>query len=55
MADKPSETETAGRDRTARRRFLQKAAAGAIATPAAMILLLSAGTKRARAGVRYDR
>ena len=50
MTDKPRQTETERQDVTARRRFLKKAAAGAIATPAAVVLLLSAGTKRARAG-----
>ena len=42
MADKPTQTETERQDATARRRFLKKAAAGAIATPAAVTLLLSA-------------
>ena len=50
MIDKPQQTETDGEDATARRRFLKKATAGAVATPAAVILLLSAGTKGARAG-----
>jgi hypothetical protein len=49
MADKTRQTEVEGEDAKARRRFLKKAAAGAIATPAAVTLLLSAGTKRARA------
>ena len=50
MTDKPRQTETEGEDATARRRFLKKAAAGAVATPAAVIMILSAGTKRSRAG-----
>jgi hypothetical protein len=50
MTDKPAQFETEGEDAIARRRFLKKAAAGTVATPAAVTLLLSAGTKRARAG-----
>ena len=51
MTDTPRQTETEGERAPARRRFLKKAAAGAIATPAAVTLLLAAGTKRSRAGV----
>ena len=53
MADKTPETESERQDATARRRFLKTAAAGAVATPAAVTLLLSAGTKRAKAGFEY--
>ena len=37
----------------ARRDFLKKAAKVGIATPAAVTLMLAAGTKRARAGFFY--
>ena len=53
MTDKPQDTETKRETTMARRRFLKKATAGAIATPAAMTLLLSAGAKRAKAGLDY--
>ena len=50
MTDKPRQTETEGESATARRRFLKTAAAGAVATPAAVTLMLAAGTRRAKAG-----
>ena len=50
MADKTPETATERQAARARRRFLKKAAAGAIATPAVVIMILSAGTRRSRAG-----
>ena len=53
ITDKPRQTETEAEDATARRRFLKKAAAGAVATPAAVTLLLSAGTKQGRAQIKY--
>jgi len=51
MADKPAQTEIEDGVAAARRRFLKKAAVGAVATPAAVTLLLSAGTKRTRAAI----
>ncbi len=41
-------------DANARREFLHKAAVAGIATPAAVTLMLAAGTKRARAGIGYQ-
>jgi hypothetical protein len=53
MTEKPPKAETERTAAEARRRFLKKAAAGAVATPVAVTLLLSAGTKRAQAGEPY--
>ena len=50
MTDQRRQVETEGERAPAPRRFLKTAAAGAIATPAAVTLLLAAGTRRAKAG-----